>query len=234
MVASTGAVAIDAIRALARLPGTRRELIAEAKTLGADTQNSVFMEERATKPWIMKLNRNRLRAARIIAFATHALVAGEITGLKEPALVLTPPPKPTDQDNGLLATDDILRLKLEKNDWLILSGCNTGVSNGSGEGLSALVRAFFYAGAKSLLVSQWSVDDAATEELMTTALASYAKNKSLSHGETLRRAMLDLMNHAKRQHAYFAHPFAWAPFMIIGESRNVSRHPAVSFGPFVP
>ncbi len=225
MVASTGTLAINAIRALARLPGTRRELIAEAKTLGANTQNSLFMEERATKPWIMKLNRNRLRAARIIAFATHALVAGEITGLKEPALVLTPPPKPTDQDNGLLATDDILRLKLEKNEWLILSGCNTGASNGSGEGLSALVRAFFYAGAKSLLVSQWSVDDAATEELMTAALASYAKNKSLSHGETLRRAMLELMNHAKRQHAYFAHPFAWAPFMIVGESRSVSGNP---------
>ena len=70
MVASTGTSAIDAIRALARLPGTRRELIAEAKTLGANTQNSLFMEERATKPMVMKLNRNRLRAARIIAFAT--------------------------------------------------------------------------------------------------------------------------------------------------------------------
>jgi len=224
MVASTGTQAIDAIRALARLPGTRRELIAEARALGANAQNSLFMEERATKPWVMKLNRKRLRHARIIAFATHALITGEITGLKEPALVLTPPPKPTDQDNGLLATDDILKLKLEKNDWLILSGCNTGASNGVGEGLSALVRAFFYAGAKSLLVSQWSVDDEATDQLMTAALASYAKNKSLSHGETLRRAMVEVMHNTKGQHAYFAHPFAWAPFIIVGESRNHGGH----------
>jgi CHAT domain-containing protein len=221
MVASTGTSAIDAIRALPRLLGTRRELITEAKTLEANEQNSLFMEERATKPRVMKLNRNRLRTARIIAFATHALVAGEITGPKEPALVLTPPPTPTEQDNGLLGTDDILGLKLEKNDLLILSGCNTGASNGSGEGFSALVRAFFYAGAKSLLVSQWSLDDAATEELMTAALASYVKNKSLSHGETLRRAMSELINHGRRQHAYFAHPFAWAPFMVVGESRNI-------------
>ena len=223
MVASTGALAIDAIRTLARLPGTRLELIAEAKTLGANTQNSLFMEERATKPQVMKLNRNRLRAARIIAFATHALVAGEITGLKEPALVLTPPPKPTDQNNGLLGTDDILRLKLEKNNWLILSGCNTGASDGSGEGLSALVRAFFYAGAKSLLVSQWSVDDAATERLMTSTLSSYTKHKEVSRGEALRMAMLQVMRSARGNNAYYAHPFAWASFFIVGES-GTSNH----------
>ncbi len=218
MLTSTGTLAISAIRALARLPGTRRELIAEAKALGANTQDSLFMEERASKPWVTKLSRDRLRAARIVAFATHALIAGEITGLKDPALVLTPPPRPTDEDNGLLGTNDILRLKFEKNDWLILSGCNTGASNGTGEGLSALVRAFFYAGARSLLVSQWSVDDAATEKLMTAALVSYAKNKSLSHAETLRRAMLEVMKQNK-QYAYFAHPFAWAPFIVVGENR---------------
>jgi CHAT domain-containing protein/Tfp pilus assembly protein PilF len=218
MVASTGPSAIDAIRALPRLLGTRRELTAEAKSLGANTQNSLFMEERATKPWVMKLNRNRLRTARIISFATHALVAGEITGLKEPALVLTPPAKPTDQDDGLLATDDILKLKLEENDWLILSGCNTGASNGSGEGLSALVRAFFYAGARSLLVSQWSVNDAATERLMISTLTSYAKHKGVSRGEALRMAMLEVMQTARGNNAYFAHPFAWASFFIVGES----------------
>ncbi len=219
MVTSTGTLATSAIRALARLPGTRRELIAEAKALGADTQDSLFMEERASKPWVTKLSRDRLRAARIVAFATHALIAGEITGLKDPALVLTPPPRPTDEDNGLLGTNDILRLKFEKNDWLILSGCNTGASNGTGEGLSALVRAFFYAGARSLLVSQWSVDDAATEKLMTAALVSYAQNKSLSHAETLRRAMLEVMKQNK-PYAYFAHPFAWAPFIVVGENRS--------------
>jgi CHAT domain-containing protein/Tfp pilus assembly protein PilF len=225
MVAPVGTLATDAIRALARLPGTRRELMADARALGANMEDSLYMEERASKPRVMKLSRDRLRTARIIAFATHALIAGEITGLKGPALVLTPPLRPTDEDNGLLATDDILRLKLEKNDWLILSGCNTGASNGTDEGLSALVRAFFYSGAKSLLVSQWSVDDAATEKLMTAALVLYAKNKSLSHAETLRRAMLEVMKQNK-QYAYFAHPFAWAPFIVVGESRGRGVHRA--------
>ena len=178
------------------------------------------MEERATKPMVMKLNRDRLRNARIVSFATHALIAGEITGLKQPALVLTPPATPTEEDNGLLAADDILSLKFKKNDWLILSGCNTGASGGTADGLSALVRAFFYSGAKSLLVSQWSIDDTATEELMTAALVSYAKNKSLSHGETLRRAMLGMMKKNSKQHAYFAHPFAWAPFVVVGENNH--------------
>lgn len=219
MIASTGTLEINTIRALARLPGTRRELIADARALGAPAANSLFMEERATKPMIMRLNRDRLGAARIVAFATHALIAGEITGLKQPALVLTPPPLPTEEDNGLLATDDILRLTFKNNDWLILSGCNTGASNGTGEGLSALVQAFFYAGARSLLVSEWSVDDAATEKLMTAALILYSKNKFLSHGELLRRAMLEVIRQAK-QHPYFAHPFAWAAFMVVGESRS--------------
>jgi CHAT domain-containing protein/tetratricopeptide (TPR) repeat protein len=225
MVAPVGTLSVDAIRALARLPGTRRELIAEARALGANERESLFMEERASKPWVMKLSRDRLRRARIIAFATHALIGGEITGLKEPALVLTPPSNPTDKDNGLLTTQDILGLELQNNDWLILSGCNTGASNGTGEGLSSLVRAFFYAGARSLLVSQWSVDDAATQKLMTAALLSYSKNKSQSHAETLRQAMLEVMKHTKRQ-AYFAHPFAWAPFVVVGESRSEGVHRA--------
>src|SRR5262249_26547189 len=160
--------------------------------------------------------RNRLADTRIIAFATHALTAGEITGLKDPALVLTPPLRPTDDDNGLLGTEDILRLRLNKDEWLILSGCNTGES-GSSEGLSALVRAFFYAGAKSLLVSQWSVDDEATQRLMTSTLVSYAKHRFELHSESLREAMISLMNSGKGSQAYFAHPFAWAPFVVVGE-----------------
>jgi CHAT domain-containing protein len=223
MVGSTGASAIDAIRALARLPGTRRELIAEARTLGANTRDSLFMEERATKPMVMKLNRGRLGNARIVSFATHALIAGEITGLKQPALVLTPPVIPTEEDDGLLAADDILSLKLKNNDWLILSGCNTGASGGTADGFSALVRAFFYSGDKTLLVSQWTVDDTATEELMTAALVSYAKNKSLSHSEILRQAMLGLMKTKSKQYEYFAHPFAWAPFVVVGENNRSER-----------
>jgi CHAT domain-containing protein len=100
----------------------------------------------------MSLNDGKLPRARIIAFATHALIGGELIGLREPALVLTPPKHPSEEDNGLLTIDDILRLKLDRNEWVILSACNTVAADGSGEGLSGLARAFFYAGAPSLLV----------------------------------------------------------------------------------
>ncbi len=139
MLVSRGTTVIETIRGLPRLPGTRRELIADARALGANTQDSLFMEERATKPWVMKLNRDRLGRARIISFATHALIGGEISGLKEPALVLTPPARPTDQNNGLLTTDDILSLKLENNDWLILSGSSCVLLRGRQFALSLAV-----------------------------------------------------------------------------------------------
>ena len=165
MLATRGADSIDEIRELPRLPGTRDELIADAKALGADPSSALFMGERATKPEVMELNHERLAGTRVVAFATHALIGGEIKGLMEPALVLTPPSRPSKNDDGLLTLDDVMSLKLKQTEWVILSACNTAAPGGSGEGLSGLVRAFFYAGTPSLLVSQWSVDDAATDQL---------------------------------------------------------------------
>jgi CHAT domain-containing protein len=166
----------------------------------------------------MSLNDKRLGEARIIAFATHALIGGELEGLKEPALVLTPPQTATQDDNGLLSIDDILKLKLTHTDWVILSACNTAAGDGSGEGLSGLARAFFYAGAPSLLVSQWSVDDSATQNLMAGVLSGYAADPKLTRARALQLGMLRLMQQqARGDHLYFAHPFSWAPFFIVGE-----------------
>ena len=125
------------------------------------------MEERATKPQVFALTDGPLRDAKVISFATHALVGGEMKGIREPALVLTPPSQPSADDDGLLTMDDVMGFKLLANEWVILSACNTAAPDGSGEGLSGLTRAFFYAGAPAVLVSQWSVDDAATQRLMT-------------------------------------------------------------------
>jgi len=218
MIATRGAVAVDSIRLLPRLPRTRDELIAEANAMGADPLKTLFTQERATKATVMDLNDQRLGNARVLAFATHALIGGELEGLKEPALVLTPPEQPNEQDNGLLSIDDILRLKLRHNEWLILSACNTAAADGSGEGLSGLARAFFYAGAPSLLVSQWSVDDAATDQLMTDVLSAYGSGKSMPRADALQLGMRSLMTkRATGEHAYFAHPFCCAPFFIVGE-----------------
>ena len=99
----------------------------------------------------------------------------------------------------------------------MLSACNTAADDGSGEALSGLARAFFYAGAASLLVSQWSVDDVATRVLMTEVFRRQADDPALPRAEALRQGMLAVMTRAQGKTAYFAHPYAWAPFMLVGE-----------------
>jgi len=196
-------------------------LLAVAKALGADTHRALYLGVRATKPTVMNLNASgRLGKAQVVSFATHGLTGGEVKGLREPALVLTPPEKPSDEDSGLLGLEDILSLKLNNADWVILSACNTAAPGGSGEGLSGLVRAFFFAGAPSLLVSHWSVDDRATQVLMTEVFRGYARDKTMPRSEALRQGMLALMQNAKGRTAYFAHPFAWAPFFLVGEGEG--------------
>ena len=76
----------------------------------------------------------------------------------EPGLILTPPGEATPEDDGYLSASEIAGLKLDA-DWVILSACNTAAGGAEGaEALSGLARAFFYAGARSLLVSHWAVE----------------------------------------------------------------------------
>ena len=109
---------------------------------------------------------------RIIYFATHGLVAGEVKGLGEPALALTIPKEPTNLDDGLLTASEVAQLKLNA-DWVVLSACNTIAGDKPGaEALSGLARAFFYAGARALLVSHWTVASEAATRLTTLPTAA--------------------------------------------------------------
>jgi hypothetical protein len=148
-----GRADIGALRELPPLPDTATELKTIAKVLGAPP-DAVYLREAATET---RLKSMPLSDYRIIEFATHGLVAGDLSGLAEPALVLTPPDVPTDTDDGLLTASEIAALKLNA-DWVVLSACNTAAGGGEGaEALSGLARAFFYAGARALLVSHWAV-----------------------------------------------------------------------------
>jgi CHAT domain-containing protein len=137
MLAARGAAAsMNDLRKLDRLPGTREELLALAKAFGVEPQAAVYLGARATKPEVLRLDADgRLGKARVLAFATHGLVGGEVKGLRQPALVLTPPATPSEQDDGLLSLDDIVGLSLAA-EWVVLSACNTAAADGSGEGLS--------------------------------------------------------------------------------------------------
>jgi len=219
MRAARGAgVRVEELRRLNRLPGTREELTAVATALGADPAKSLYLGAQATKSVVGQLNMvGRLGQAQVLSFATHGLLAGDLKGLTQPALVLTPPTTPSETDDGLLSLEDVLELRLPRAEWVVLSACNTGGSDGSGEGLAGLARAFFFAGARSLLVSNWSVEDRATQALMTEIFHRYAQDKTMPRAESLRRGMLALMSQGQGPTAYFAHPFAWAPFFLVGD-----------------
>jgi CHAT domain-containing protein len=102
---------------------------------------------------------------RVVYFATHGLVAGDVEGLGEPSLALTLPKDPSETDDGLLTASEVAQLKLNA-DWVVLSACNTAAGEKPGaEALSGLARAFFYAGARALLVLHWRIDSKAATRL---------------------------------------------------------------------
>src|ERR1019366_3026251 len=115
----------------------------------------------------------------------------------------------SDIDDGLLSASEVAQLKLNA-DWVVLSACNTAAEDKPGaEALSGLARAFFYAGARSLIVSNWAVDDASTARLMLNTFQASTGNAKLSHAEALRQAMLEMIDNAKTDAE--ADPRLWAP-----------------------
>jgi CHAT domain-containing protein/tetratricopeptide (TPR) repeat protein len=205
-------VDIDRLRTgLPALPDTADELREVAHDLGA-SDDDVKLGAAATVTTVKAMP---LEQYRVIDFATHGLVAGEVSGLSEPALVLSLPDKPTAEDDGLLTASRIAKLNLDA-DWAVLSACNTAAGDRPGaEGLSGLARAFFYAGARSLLVSHWPVESEAAVKLTTGAFAELAKNPQIGRAEALRRSMRARIANPSSVHN--ADPSSWAPFVLVGE-----------------
>jgi tetratricopeptide (TPR) repeat protein len=203
---------VAALRALPSLPETANELRAVAKSMGAG-EDDLFLGKRANEPLIRKAGLDHFR---VVEFATHGLMSGDLKGLAEPALVLTPPDQPTAEDDGLLTASKIGTLKLDA-DWVVLSACNTAGDAGTPDagGLSGLAKAFFYAGARSILVSHWSVPSQATVKLITTTFDQLKKHPSIGRAEALRRAEMAMLDPSSPPE--FAHPAVWAPFMVVGE-----------------
>jgi CHAT domain-containing protein len=208
-----GAVAdANKVRALPPLPETADELRAIARVLGAE-DSDLLLGERASEPVLRQIPLDHYR---IVAFATHGLMSGELKGLAEPALVLTPPAEATAENDGLLTASKIATLKFNA-DWVVLSACNTAAGDGTPDagGLSGLAKAFFYAGARSLLVSHWPVQSEAAVKLTTGAFAELAKDPTIGRAEALRRSMMAMLDPANPP--AFAHPVYWAPFVLAGE-----------------
>lgn len=196
---------------LPALPDTESELRAIGKTVGA-TDKDLYFGSAAN---VSNVAAAKLDDYHIVDFATHGLVAGDVGGLSEPALVLSIPAQPTAADDGLLTASRVAGLALDA-DWAVLSACNTAAGDKPGaEGLSGLARAFFYAGARSLLVSHWPVNSEAAVKLTTGAFAELARTPGLGRAEALRRSMLALI--ADTSEPSNADPTVWAPFALVGE-----------------
>ena len=209
------------IGVLPRLPDTADEVRSMAVALDADLAQDVFLGDKASEGNVKGTN---LSGYQVISFATHGLLSGDIDGLTQPALALSAPDVANDPNNdGLLTLGEIIALRLDA-DWVVLSACNTGSGESSdAEALSGLGRAFFYAGTRALLVSNWPVETTSARAL-TTELFQRVGNTGLPRGEALRQAMVSLIDSP----GYidqdtgsvvfsYAHPIFWSPFSLVGD-----------------
>jgi CHAT domain-containing protein/Tfp pilus assembly protein PilF len=205
-------------RSLPPLPETEDELRSVGKTVKAAAADLKFGKA-ATEA---DVKRARLSDYRVLYFATHALVAGEtalfVRNNAEPAIALTLPATATEADDGLLTASEIAQLKLNA-DWVVLSACNTasGDGNPGAEPLSGLARAFFYAGARSLLVSHWEVPSLSAVPLLVGIFEAKRANPALSNAGALRQSMLAYIENA--QNPAWSHPVHWAAFVVVGDAK---------------
>ncbi len=223
--AFTGRLAnVDVLRGLAPLPGTARELASIVSQFSANGEHSVILTANdarepsilsrvADSPTGVRTNADLARA-RYVSFATHGLLTGQGGANAEPGLVLTPPTIASEADDGLLAASEAAQLTLRA-EFVVLSACTTAASDGSvgAEGLAGLGPAFFYAGARSLLVSHWKVSDDATAELIGGTFARLDSGQG--RAAALQQSMKSLRENPANPE--WAHPSFWAAFSFIGE-----------------
>jgi len=122
------------------------------------------------------------------------------------------------EEDGVLTAEEIAALDLSGVEWAVLSGCGTGLGRvQDGEGVLGLRRAFQVAGAGTLIMSLWEVDDRATREWMR-ALYQARFLEGLGTAGSMRRASKKVLK-ARRAKGESTHPFYWAGFVAAGNWR---------------
>ena len=190
------------------LPETRTELLAVAAALGADAASDLVLGERATRRAVLEAN---LLDRRVVAFATHGLMPGELPGVSKPSLAMAA--TADEHESPLLELDDVLGLRLNAQ-WVLLSACNTAAGEQGGGAMSGLVRGFFFAGARSVLATHWAVESESAAALTAATLKAQANGASRS--ESLRQAQLAMID-GKLGAGRWSRPFYWAPYALFGD-----------------
>ncbi|HKD12543.1 MAG TPA: CHAT domain-containing tetratricopeptide repeat protein [Thermoanaerobaculia bacterium] len=166
--------------------------------------SEVFTGPEATEVRLRRADPNRFR---ILHFATHGLISSQYPSRS--ALVLAS--SGGEGNDGFLQAREISNLKLAS-DLVVLSACRTARGRVlAGEGVQSLARAFFYAGARSVVASLWNVNDRSTADLMAAFYRHLSNGEPKAHA--LRSAKLDLLATSS-----FSPPRFWASFILIGES----------------
>lgn len=192
-----------------QLPYTRTEVNAIASLFPA-SERRVLLGAEADESTVKTAP---LGEFRYVHFAAHAMVDEEYPARS--AIILSAPTDAKDKkEDGALQMAEVMQLKLNA-DLVTLSACRTGLGQMlHGEGIIGLTRAFLYAGADSVVVSLWNVNDIATASLMK----SFYKHlqKGLGKDEALRQAKLELL---RGQQPAWRHPYFWASFVLVGDVR---------------
>ena len=187
-----------------QLPSTRYEVVAIGNLFPRD-QSKLYLGLDASEEAVKAA---QLDQYRYLHFATHALIDDRLPGRSGVVLSLSDNSK----EDGILQMGEIMRLKLHA-DLVTLSACSTGLGKVfEGEGVVGLTRAFLYAGADSVVVSLWNVNDNATAELMKSFYTNL--NRGLSKEGSLRQAKLKMLHGRQLE---WTHPYFWAPFVVEGK-----------------
>jgi CHAT domain-containing protein len=160
----------------------------------------------AAKPTLLN---NPLDRYGSMIFATHGYFGKDLPGIQEPVLVLSLVDQPKGID-GFLRMSEVMGLKMNA-DIVALTACQTGLGRRiSGEGTMGMGRAFQYAGARSVLMSLWSVAESSSVKLVESFFKHLKEGKNKL--EALRLARQEI------RRAGYDHPFYWAPFILVGEA----------------
>ena len=205
-------------------PGALEGIAETIRTVGQDysaAPSDMILGQSFTDQSV--LDRKDLAHYRVVFFGTHAVLPSNNACLPEAVLVTSLGGKDSD---GFLDESEILRLNMDA-DMVVLAACDTGGQGatetdrtgltGSGDELSGLARDFIYAGARTLVVSQWQVDSAATSAMMSRLFGA----GSTTQADALRKAELALMDHKET-----AHPYYWAGFTLVGDGARALPGPA--------
>lgn len=176
----------------------------EAKNISHILNTQALIGDSATETIV----KQRMGSARIIHFATHGLLNEVASESGVPGAIAL---ASDSQNDGFLQSDEILDLKLNA-DLVVVSACDTGRGQLTGDGVVGLSRSIMAAGVPNVMVTLWSTSDESTALLMEEFYRLYSQNPNKA--QALRQAMLKTMEVAD-----YSHPVFWAPFNLVGQAR---------------